>query len=288
MKKFIKSKIDYNARTSRGSPTILAESPPNVGKEKAMPDMQPPLPLDPPPPNEIPSLTLEPKQEIEDIEYPIPGKESSESLNHEGVSAGLNGYEENDGNKLKPMCRDFVRGRCTRPGTCKFSHKCDVLQLAGVYTFCRNFQNRVCIRPNCKFVHATVFEEQHWYRTGELPPHVLGKHKMVNILPPPPPPPPTQVNYAAPVPEAWGHKPKKSKVFSAVGRAAPVPKAWGHETIKPKNCEETEFRLKYNLERLDYIKYSNFELSKKILEVDEKIAKVLIIIIAILEAKDLM
>ncbi|CAG5039184.1 unnamed protein product [Parnassius apollo] len=192
MKKFIKSKIDHNETTSRGSPTILAEPPPNVGRERAMPDVQPPLPLDPPPPDEKPNLTLELKQEIEDIEYQNPGEESSETLNPEGVTAELNGAEETDGNKPKPMCRDFIRGRCTRPGTCKFSHKCDVSQLVGVYTFCRNFQNCVCTLPNCKYVHATVFEEQHFYRTGELPPHALAHHKKVNILPPPPPPPPPE------------------------------------------------------------------------------------------------
>ncbi|CAK1595066.1 unnamed protein product [Parnassius mnemosyne] len=199
MKKFIKSKIDHNETTS--TPTILADPPSKVGSKKIMPDVQPPLPLGPPPPDEKPNLALKLKEEIEDVEYQIPwfkvsenssvGGEESETLNQEKRRRELNAAEETDASQSKPMCRDFIRGMCTRPGTkCKFIHKCDVSQLVGVYVFCKNFQNCVCTRQNCKYVHATVFEEQNFYRTGLLPPHALKHYKKVNILAPPPPPPP--------------------------------------------------------------------------------------------------
>ncbi|XP_068617283.1 uncharacterized protein [Battus philenor] len=188
MKKFIKSKIDHNETTNRVTPSTSSEASCQISKqERAKPEVQPPLPLDPPPPDKLPNMNLTLKKEIEDIEYQSPSEESSESMNH-----GLNDNKPSDGEeteKSRPMCRDFIRGKCMRPGTCKFSHKCDISQLFGVYTFCRNFQNSVCTLPNCKYVHASVFEEQHFYRTAELPPHALAHHKKVNILPPPPPPP---------------------------------------------------------------------------------------------------
>ncbi|CAH2034868.1 unnamed protein product, partial [Iphiclides podalirius] len=200
MKKFIISKIEHNETTNRATPTATTPtattpeppSTPNSSKQDALkPEVQPPLPLDPPPPDKPPNMSLTLKEEVEDIEYNSPGEEpSSDTMNHSESTidrSKTNGVDEAE--KSRPMCRDFIRGKCIRPGTCKFRHQCDVSQLVGIYTFCRNFQNSVCTLPNCKYVHATVFEEQRFYRTGELPPHALAHHKKVNILPPPPPPP---------------------------------------------------------------------------------------------------
>ncbi|CAG5039180.1 unnamed protein product [Parnassius apollo] len=71
--------------------------------------------------------------------------------------------------------------------------------------------------------------------------------------------------------------------WAQIGRAARVLEASGQK--KCKNCEVTEFRLVYNQDRLDCVKHSSVELSKKILEVDEKIAKVMSIMTTILKAK---
>ncbi|XP_013179497.1 PREDICTED: uncharacterized protein LOC106126398 isoform X1 [Papilio xuthus] len=190
MKKYIRSKIDHDGSTSRASPPspsdIYAAS--YVIKEKVKPEVQPPLPLDPPPPDEPLNMDIELKKEIVDTDYQSPGEESPDALSQDGTDLKSNDDDDEDSDKPKPMCRDFIRGTCIRPGTCKFSHKCDISQLFGVYTFCRNYQNYVCTRPNCKYVHASVFEEQHFYRTGELPSNALAHHKKP-ILPPPPPPP---------------------------------------------------------------------------------------------------
>lgn len=150
-------------------------------------EVQPPLLLGPPPPDKPPTMNITLKETADNQEYSSPSEQSSYAIK----ASELTGHESNeaeDTDKSKIMCRNFIRGKCMRPGTCKFSHKCDISQLDGIFTFCRNFQNSVCARPNCKYVHATFFEEQHFYRTGELPPHALAHHNQVNILPPPPPP----------------------------------------------------------------------------------------------------
>lgn len=36
-------------------------------------------------------------------------------------------------------------------------------------TFCHDFQNSTCRRPNCKFLHYTKEEEEMFRRTGYLP-----------------------------------------------------------------------------------------------------------------------
>ncbi|XP_013146494.1 PREDICTED: zinc finger CCCH domain-containing protein 10-like isoform X2 [Papilio polytes] len=193
MKKFIRSKIDNDETSSRSSPPSPSDpnASSNMPKEKVKPEVQPPLPLDPPPPDEPPNMEIELKKEIVDTDYQSPDEEASEALNQNESDIKPTDDDEDSG-KPKPMCRDFIRGTCIRPGTCKFSHKCDISQLIGVYTFCRNYQNSVCTRPNCKYVHASVFEEQHFYRTGELPAHALVHHKKHIMPPPPPPPPPPQ------------------------------------------------------------------------------------------------
>ncbi|CAH2034870.1 unnamed protein product, partial [Iphiclides podalirius] len=133
--------MEHNETTNRA--TSIASTPtattpelpstPKPSKQDALkPEVQPPLPTYPPPPDKPPNMCL----------------------------------------TLKEQRR-----------------QCNISHLVGIYTFCWNFQNSVCTHPNCKYVHATVFEEQRFYRTGELPPHVLAYHKNVKIWPPPPPPP---------------------------------------------------------------------------------------------------
>ncbi|XP_068617274.1 uncharacterized protein [Battus philenor] len=302
MKKFIKSKIDHNETTNRVTPSTSSEASCQISKqERAKPEVQPPLPLDPPPPDKLPNMNLTLKKEIEDIEYQSPSEESSESMNH-----GLNDNKPSDGEeteKSRPMCRDFIRGKCMRPGTCKFSHKCDISQLFGVYTFCRNFQNSVCTLPNCKYVHASVFEEQHFYRTAELPPHALAHHKKVNILPPPPPPPedvpaPMQSIFNTPPPPLPFSIERPPPVISCIPASkmevrtlpekrdniAPGPssvkRTWGVENfpstsrdIEPdtdrfpkrcRNCEYMELRKEFMKEKCEKLKKAKLEAHKNL------------------------
>lgn len=70
------------------------------------------------------------------------------------------------------VCRDFLRNCCRRGPNCRFSHpelsegkKCDLPML----TFCHDFQNRECRRPNCKFVHCSKQDEELFKQTGKLP-----------------------------------------------------------------------------------------------------------------------
>ncbi|KAJ8737852.1 hypothetical protein PYW08_000447 [Mythimna loreyi] len=140
---------------------------------------QPPLPPNPPPPD-TPPLIVKVKQEIED-EY----TDTTETTPTNAATIKVDHSEEKPG---VTMCRNFARGTCKKGAACIFAHELILSQLPGVYTFCRNFQNSVCSFPKCKFVHATVFEKEHFFRTGYLPPHALA-HLKESTAPPQAPPP---------------------------------------------------------------------------------------------------
>lgn len=158
-------------------------------KEEVRPTVvQPPLPPYPPPPDSPSLLNIKIKTEKIDDETPN-NDVSMDTLNQpmEQVQPEAAPREERP---KKTICKEFIRGNCKRP-ICKFAHEVDVSQLAGVYTFCWNYQNAVCTYPNCRFVHATVFEEAEFYRTGILPPHARSHLKKQG----PPPPPPEGSNF---------------------------------------------------------------------------------------------
>ncbi|VDP32302.1 unnamed protein product [Schistosoma mattheei] len=89
------------------------------------------------------------------------------------------------------VCRDYLRNVCKRGKKCKFKHpsleECERLRLSSSLdyersyfapvpvgirfdkTFCHDFQNSTCRRPNCKFLHYTKEEEEMFRRTGYLP-----------------------------------------------------------------------------------------------------------------------
>lgn len=191
MKKFIRSKIDRNEVVHPAASSAAPDPPPppNIGvRSAAKPGIQPPLPLEPPPHDALYDCSnIRIKQEISDPEYKMADK-SPDSGSQDTPESG---ESQDSSDRLKmPICRDFIRGTCKRQGTCKFAHKYDISQLRGVYTFCHKYQNSVCTYANCKYVHASVFEEGNFYRTGILPPHSLAHYKKVNVLQPPPPPPP--------------------------------------------------------------------------------------------------
>ncbi|KAH8861546.1 Zinc finger CCCH domain-containing protein 10 [Schistosoma japonicum] len=70
------------------------------------------------------------------------------------------------------VCRDYLRNVCKRGKKCKFKHpsleECERLRRFDK-TFCHDFQNSTCRRPNCKFLHYTKEEEEIFRRTGYLP-----------------------------------------------------------------------------------------------------------------------
>lgn len=147
--------------------------------------IQPPLPPNPPPPDSPPVI----KKEKEDEETSC-DSEAIKMQNNENEN-GISGTElaEEDDAKLKreTMCRNYIRGTCDRGSSCIFVHRVIRSQLKDVYKFCIDFQNPSgCTRPQCKFVHATVFEKENFYKTAYLPPHTVAHLKMNNKMPPPP------------------------------------------------------------------------------------------------------
>ncbi|CAG9137165.1 unnamed protein product [Plutella xylostella] len=201
MKKFLKSKIDENSVQAGECPCAATEGMEGAGGGAP----PPPLPLGPPPPDS-------------------PGHEPAADTHDEFNEETLKNIkkEKDDGDKpvkTGDVCRDFIRGNCTRgAGTCRFAHKHDLALLKEVYTFCHNYQNSTCKYKNCKYVHANIFEQAEFYRTGVLPPHATAHVKnnaackaaggsagsppappaapaprpAVKLMPPPPPPPPPQ------------------------------------------------------------------------------------------------
>ncbi|XP_038044975.1 zinc finger CCCH domain-containing protein 10-like isoform X1 [Patiria miniata] len=77
------------------------------------------------------------------------------------------------------VCRDYTRGVCNRGRSCKYKHP---EELEGVesrsdhkYAFCHDYQNRECVRANCRFLHCSRAEEDYYKETGKLPPHLEEK-----------------------------------------------------------------------------------------------------------------
>ncbi|CAG9558110.1 unnamed protein product [Danaus chrysippus] len=243
------------------------------------PNVQPPLPLDPPPLDQKYILSV--KQEIDDSKYENNSNEEVPDIQNRETVNGTNSTQQAPAEKTKvTICRDFIRGSCKRLGNCRYAHKYDLSQLVGVYTFCHDYQTSVCTYPNCKYVHATVFEEHHFYRTGVLPPHALAHLNKVNVNvvqpPPPPPPPPPQPQD---VPNNFSHVPMNTPMMFTV----PPPKLQNEisqvdltnartskktflehfgsspsdrDTYEPfpkkcKHCDIMDFRLQYHKEEVE-------------------------------------
>ncbi|XP_063394535.1 bromodomain-containing protein 4-like isoform X1 [Cydia fagiglandana] len=314
MKKFIKSKIDFTENSNHSPFHGTEHSPTNTSPEpimsleeqralleKAKP-AQPPLPLEPPPTTPI-DFSLPHKQEIEDqSRLGSPTLNLYETNEVSSLSSATN-YDtsqvEASEKQKKTICRDFIRGTCSRAGTCKYAHERDLSQLPGVYTFCKNFQNTVCTYPYCKYVHASIFEEQRFYRTGILPPHALAHHKkpppapMPTVLPPPPPPPPEEPApppvpvevpiFANPPPVLVPTVPSIDKpLISCVPTAnleprpmddfmiTPAPRDLEHKAKKCKNCDTMEFRLQFNKDKAENMRQSTVELKNKVARLSRK------------------
>ncbi|KAM4794991.1 zinc finger CCCH domain-containing protein 10 [Rhinophrynus dorsalis] len=79
------------------------------------------------------------------------------------------------------ICRDFLRNVCKRGKRCRFKHPdsgdvSDPGVQKNEFVFCHDFQNKECARLNCRFIHGTKEDEEHYKKTGELPPRL--RHKV--------------------------------------------------------------------------------------------------------------
>ncbi|CAH2224241.1 zinc finger CCCH domain-containing 10 [Pelobates cultripes] len=96
-----------------------------------------------------------------------------------GGSSSGSGSEE-AGAPVDFVCRDFLRNVCKRGKRCRFKHpdSNDVSDLGvqkNEFVFCHDFQNKECVRLNCRFIHGTKDDEEHYKKTGELPPRLRQK-----------------------------------------------------------------------------------------------------------------
>ncbi|XP_040197026.1 zinc finger CCCH domain-containing protein 10 [Rana temporaria] len=78
------------------------------------------------------------------------------------------------------VCRDFLRNVCKRGKRCRFKHpdSNDVSDLGvqkNEFIFCHDFQNKECVRINCRFIHGTKDDEEHYKKSGELPSRLRNK-----------------------------------------------------------------------------------------------------------------
>ncbi|KAM3176241.1 hypothetical protein ACTXT7_006892 [Hymenolepis weldensis] len=69
------------------------------------------------------------------------------------------------------VCRDFLRNTCKRGKKCKYKHPSITpgSDLAREAVYCHDFQNGICRRPSCKFLHCTKKEEEFFRLHGLTP-----------------------------------------------------------------------------------------------------------------------
>ncbi|XP_069509865.1 zinc finger CCCH domain-containing protein 10-like [Ambystoma mexicanum] len=88
------------------------------------------------------------------------------------------GNEEAASASLEDVCRDFMRNVCKRGKACRYRHPENTEAPAGMsarkneYLFCHDFQNKECVRINCRFLHGSREDEEYYRKCGELPPHL--------------------------------------------------------------------------------------------------------------------
>lgn len=92
--------------------------------------------------------------------------EITDKIDTEIKEKNVNNYEtgnvradlEQVNKKYNILCKFFQKGGCGKISTCPFLHQmpqlCQKLEKTQI-TFCRDYQNVGCRRPNCKFVHAS-------------------------------------------------------------------------------------------------------------------------------------
>lgn len=103
-----------------------------------------------------------------------------------GAPGNSNGFGNSGGGgpgaglALDGVCRDFIRNVCKRGKRCRFKHPDfnevpDLGVQKNEFIFCHDYQNKDCMRANCRFVHGSKEDEDYYKKTGELPPRLRGK-----------------------------------------------------------------------------------------------------------------
>ncbi|VDL77880.1 unnamed protein product [Nippostrongylus brasiliensis] len=100
----------------------------------------------------------------------IAPEQSSDPNGDRSGSPGAGGSNENgSGRDREDVCRDFLKNICNRGSRCKFFHPTDCKQRTeDMINFCIDFQNRGCMRDNCRFVHASREEVERYKHTREV------------------------------------------------------------------------------------------------------------------------
>ncbi|KAJ0184093.1 hypothetical protein K1T71_000516 [Dendrolimus kikuchii] len=326
MKKYLKSKFveessaSNSANSDSDSPSMSNEQQHN--KEPAnqqASEGQPPLPPNPPSPD-TPVVIKTEKEDVE--EYPC-NPDTQEVAPNESATFNTNTQATAAENKdeEETMCRNFIRGTCERGATCIFVHKLILSQLKHVYRFCINFQNRSgCNRPHCKFVHATVFEQEHFFKTGVLPPHTMAHLKQENAAPPPsaevtetqPAETSTVFHNQQPAPMQLAvmeqPKPESSAGVSvmdilapAVAGKSPLKREWSEVdnnvesnrdhgdgmpvSKKCKECDLNEIRLQFSKKMCEFLQLSLKDVKKRMAILNRKYAKLITLLISLLNQK---
>ncbi|KAM4699604.1 zinc finger CCCH domain-containing protein 10 isoform 1-T2 [Discoglossus pictus] len=97
------------------------------------------------------------------------------------ANGGGSGSGSDDAAAVDYVCRDFLRNVCKRGKRCRFKHPdsgevSDLGVQKNEFVFCHDFQNKECVRINCRFIHGNKDDEEHYKKTGELPPRL--RHKV--------------------------------------------------------------------------------------------------------------
>jgi hypothetical protein len=79
-------------------------------------------------------------------------------------------------------CIDFLKGTCSKSGTCSLKHVetvDDPDERSGLVkqVFCHDFQNNSCSRPFCKYIHGTESEEKTFLEQGFFPPSLNARNR---------------------------------------------------------------------------------------------------------------
>ncbi|CAH0715985.1 unnamed protein product, partial [Brenthis ino] len=287
MKKFIKSKIDHSEITYRATPSAAPDPPPppNISRaQKVKPEVQPPLPLDPPPVDTPLNLNIQVKQEIEDLDYHMCDKSPEIEA---GTSQGSKNTQENKEKSKMPICRDFIRGTCKRQGTCRFAHKYDVSQLVGVYTFCHKYQNSAfCHRMHWHTTGKLMYCNHHHHHLRHLKHprqmwlllHFQTLHHqylMINSMENRSFPDLLPLRSTSPLKRSW-------KTIEEFGSSCEID-VKKQSSKKCKHCDVMEFRLQYNKDKVEKMLHSKQELDKKMALLDKKTDKLYSILLALLK-----
>ncbi|EPB70115.1 hypothetical protein ANCCEY_10787 [Ancylostoma ceylanicum] len=98
-------------------------------------------------------------------------KEEMDAKGANGERGGSPAANENGAEREQrdDVCRDFLKNICNRGSRCKFYHPADSKQRTeDMINFCIDFQNRGCMRDNCRFVHASREEVERYKHTREV------------------------------------------------------------------------------------------------------------------------